>query len=418
MSGNILFNKLSKKELEDEMPKNLVWRIIILLMLVALVEQFATDCYLPAFPAIAKAFSVPDSIVQLSLTLFLVGEAAAQLLFGSLADLYGRRPVLITGLSLFAISSLFCTITTHSSIFLACRLLQGLGAGSGIVIARAVARDLFSDVAFAKIISSLAAIIVLMQLTSPIIGGYIQHFLGWNYIFILITVSAFILLTLIFLMLPETFKIEKIEKIKFFAVLKTYKIYGEVIKNKQFLSNVLFTSLASSITIIYTVTTPFLYQRQLHVSPVLFGWLAALASIGFALGNIVNSRCVEKIGMKKMIQNGLYLTTSSILLMLIIGIFHVFNIEVILIPAFIAIMGIGFISANVSAIALNPFAKIAGSAAAIFGSIQFLIFSVCSAFSAIFHLKNQIGLALLLLVPICIMWRLRYGSQMDNNPKT
>src|SRR5437016_5756320 len=99
-----------------------VWRIISLLFLVAIVEQFATDCYLPSFPAIARAFEVNSSAVQLSLTIFIAGEALSQIIFGALSDLYGRRRILIIGLITFAFSSLFCTVATHISEFLLGRL--------------------------------------------------------------------------------------------------------------------------------------------------------------------------------------------------------------------------------------------------------------------------------------------------------
>ncbi len=384
--------------------KAVIWRIIILLMLVAIVEQFATNCYLPSFPDIAKTFAVNNSTVQLSLTIFMVGEALAQLLFGSLADLYGRKPSLVIGLIIFSFSSLLCTLAPDIKLFLIGRFLQGFGVGSGLVVARAVARDLFSDVQFAQIISSIVAIIVLLQLISPVIGGYLQHYFGWHAVFILITTLAFLLLVLIIFLFTETYAAEKRQAAKLIDAVTSYAF---LLKNKMFLLNVLYASFAAAIVIIYTTITPFLYQHALHISPIQFGWLTTVVAFSIAIGNFLNSNLVAKQGIDNMIRYGICIMSFSLVVMLIFGLVGILNIWVIAIPTFFAIIGTGFISANVAAKAFSQCPNMAGNAAAIYGTIQFVILSIFSGFSTLFHSNNQIPLALIMLIPIILMWLLQ-----------
>lgn len=378
-----------------------IWRVMLLILLVAIVEQLATDCYLPAFPDIAKSFATTNSLVQLTLSLFLLGEALAQPFFGFLSDAYGRRPMLILGISIFSLGSIISLLVPEIHYLLVSRLVQGFGAGSSIVLARSIAKDLFpTDIRFSKMVSAFGTLLILLQLMSPVVGGYIQHHWGWYYIFLLIALLAVLLTFIIIAWLPETFVKEQRGSFHLAVIFKSYRV---IILSKIFWLNMLCASLATSISIIYITITPFLYQHVLQVSVVAFGWLTASVSLGLAFGNIINFKLVEKIGLNGMLKLGAGLMLIAIVTMLLIGLLGVLNLWVILLPMLLAVIGVGFISANAAANALSPFPQLVGGASAIYGAVQFLTFSLSSAGAALVHAQTQVPLALLMLVPIVII---------------
>lgn len=387
---------------------------LILIMVVAVVEQFAIDCYLPAFPSLTEFFHTTNSMVQLSLSIFLAGEALAQPVFGFLSDYHGRRPMLIIGIIIFVLSSILCFTTSNINMFLIGRLIEGLGVGSGIVIARAMAKDIFaSDVEFAQIVSALSSIIILIPLASPIAGGYIQYHFGWRYIFILLTIAATLLAVALIIWLPETFPKDKHLQNK---VVEVFKPYVLLLKSSVFWTNLLLASFASAIAIIYVTITPFFYQHTLGLSPIFFGWITAVVTIGAALGSILNAKFVGKYGLDRMIFSGILIMLVALVIMLIFGVAGVLELNAVLIPMVFTAIGVGFIAGNTASKALSPFSHIAGGASAIYGGIQFLIFAIVSAGAALVHTNSQIPLALLLLLPTVLIFVInKYGTKSAVN---
>lgn len=245
------------------------------------------------------------------------------------------------------------------------------------------------------------AIVVLLPLISPIAGGYIQHYLGWRYVFALIAVMGIILLIAVTVAFPETLNIEHKQILHLKNIYKSYKI---LFSSRIFLTNVLCACLASSATIIYITITPFLYQHVLHLTPIFFGWITAFIAIGVAAGNILNSKLVETVGRTKLIMMGTLIMAAGVLLMMVFALINILNLYVILLPMLIVTLSIGFISPNAASHAMDPFHKLAGSAAALYGGLQMLIISIWSAIAAIFHTETQRPLAFLLLIlPITIV---------------
>lgn len=378
--------------------KKLAAMIIVFL---CVVQQFATNCYLPSLPAIAASFHVTNSSVQLSITFFLLGAVPAQFIFGTLSDSFGRRPLYLTGMIIFVLSCLLCLFATNIEMFLYGRLIQGFGIGSGFVLAWATARDMFSGKAFSQFISILAAVTVLIPVISPIAGGYIQLYLGWHYTFALLLTMGTLLLIAASIVLPETLKPEHKQALQ---LKNIYKPYKTLFTSKIFLTNGLSACFTTSAVIIYITITPFLYQHVLHLTPVLFSWVTALIAIGIAAGCIVNSKLTEKVGATRLIKIGVIIMVIGILMMLIFALMNIINLYVILLPMLIATLSIGFIVPNTTSRAMGPFNKSAGSASALYSGLQMFIFSSWSALATIFHTENQKPLVFLLsILPIIVI---------------
>jgi len=355
-------------------------------------------------------FHAPRGLIQLTLVLFLLGLSFAQLLFGSLSDLLGRKPVLLIGFLIFMISSVFCIFSNNIHLLILGRFFEGFGIGSGLVVARAIGRDLFSGKKFAQFASYLIAIIVLTRLLSPIIGGYFDHYLNWRYTFATALFITVIISILIIAFLPETLPIKKEKNNHLKKMLKTFK---KLLASKQFIFNTLCASLSASTTVVYITVTPFLYHHILGIIPMIVGWLIAFTAIGIMMGNLLNAHLVKIYPMKKlMIMGDLIMITGS-LTMLLFGLFHVLNLYVIIFPMLFLVIGIGFISPNAAAFAFEPYPKIAGSTAALFGFIQMLTYAIVTYFATLFQEQNQIVLAILLLVPSIIIGALLITTHLE-----
>lgn len=385
---------------------------VVIIVCLCIVQQFAVDCYVPSLPAIANSFNVTDSSVQLSITFFLLGAVPAQFVFGTLSDSFGRRPLYLVGMIIFVLSCLLCLFATNISLFLCGRFLQGFGIGSGFVLAWATTRDMFSGKKFIQAISILGAVTVLIPVISPIVGGYIQLYLGWHYIFILLLIMGILLLTVTMVALPETLKAESKQVLH---IKNIYESYKTLFTSRIFLSNSLASCFTTSTMIIYITITPFLYQQVLHLTPVSFSWVTALVAIGVAIGCIVNSKLIEKIGGTKLIALGVGIMSAGVVSMLIFALMNIISLYAILLPMLIVTLSIGFIVPNTTSCALDPFDKLAGSASALYSGLQMFIFSNWSAIAAVFHTENQKPLTFLLLTLPIIIVALRQSGSSPNN---
>ena len=158
----------------------LIW-LVILLTMVSMVGSFISDTYLPALPTIAEDFSTTSELAQDTITLYLLGLSFSQLLYGRCADAFGRKYTLLVGLAVALLGSLgCCLVATSIRWFILFRFIQGLGAGAGVVVARAIARDLFSGEKLAQIMSYMTLFFVIAPALAPVLGGYIQHWWDWR----------------------------------------------------------------------------------------------------------------------------------------------------------------------------------------------------------------------------------------------
>jgi len=285
-------------------------------------------------------------------------------------------------------------------LFLSGRLIQGFDIGGGYAIVRAMARDMFSGKAFAKLVSYLSIIILILPLTSPVIGGYIQHHFGWRYVFLLLLILGILLTISIAFFLHETLA----EKHKQLLQVNTiFKTYYTLLTSRVFIVNTLCVSFVTSAAIIYITITPFLYQNVLHLSPILFGWVTASIAISAALGNFINAQLLRKLTFDIIVNLGIAIVFGGSLAMLIFALLSWLNLYVILCPMLVIAIGVMLIGPNLATKAIDPFPQFAGKTAALYGGIQTLSFAFWSAIAAMFHTHNQLPLVALLLTLILLV---------------
>lgn len=364
--------------------------LIFLALLIIIVTPFAADSYTPSMPAITKALSTSTDRMQLTMTLYLLGASLSQLIYGPLSDQYGRRPVILIGLIITVIGSMSCAISGSIFWLLMSRLIQGSGAGVCNALFRAVLRDSFSGPKMAQAGSYASMFYTVAYAGAPIIGGYIETYIGWraNFIFAALVMLA-ILLTLT-AYLPETHLTLDKTATQFKNVVKNYFI---LLCSPVFIGYTCISSLAFSGLISYYTAAPFLLQNTVGLTAVQFGWLSLGLAMGMFVGQYLNARLVVIIGLSRMLLLGLLLMTFSGLFMMMFGLMGYLNTMVVIVPVVIFSIASGFVFANAMTEAFQSFAHIAGVAGAMYGFLQILGSSLTTILVSGLHERTQLPLA-------------------------
>lgn len=355
----------------------------ILIFILALLSAFgplSIDMYLPALPGIAQDFGANLSSVQLSLASFFVGIALGQLFYGPFTDRFGRKMPLYIGLTLYGVASFLCATTSRVEGLIIFRFVQALGACAGMVIGRAIVRDLFKPHESAKIFSMIMLIMGVAPILAPIMGGVLMKFFGWRAIFWLLTFTSILTLICVTFFLKESKGPDP--EIKFSRVFRNY---AEVLKDPTFLTYTFPLSFVYAGMFAYITGSPFVFIELYHFTPTSYSLLFGINALGLIVFSQVNGRLLRKFAPEHMIQKALPVTAMAGLVLFLCG---VFKLPVwILCPAlFIYILTMGLIAPNAAACALANQKKAAGSASALMGTIQFTVSAICSGL--ISHLHN------------------------------
>ncbi|STX29527.1 multidrug resistance protein, MFS superfamily [Legionella beliardensis] len=370
-------------------------QLLILIIFISSLGQINSDLYLPSLPNMANKLQVSTTWIQMTVVIYMVGFSVSQLVYGAWSDAIGRRKPLITGLVIVFLGSVLCCLAPTIHILLLGRFLQGLGAGAGLALTRPILRDLFENKKLAIYNSYLSISSVVVLSAAPILGGYIEHFAGWRYNFLFLSVYNFTILYLFYLKLPETSQYYHQDNFQP-AIIFNNMMY--LLKSNLFLKFVLPSLLTYAGILACMTALPIVLQGKVGLSPVQFGWLSILVGSGFAFGGFINARLVGIYGINAMMIFGFLSQFSAGLFMLVFYLLSYLNTWVIIIPIIIFMFGSSLVFPNSSTGALIPFPKIAGTAGAVFGFMQILGGAFASGLIAFFHDENQLPMAIAFLL--------------------
>ncbi|MCP4177958.1 MAG: multidrug effflux MFS transporter [bacterium] len=377
-------------------------KIFFILVLTATLGQFFSDLYLPSLPAIAKSLKTSTELTQLTVSLFLLGFSISSFFYGPISDTIGRKKPLILGILLCLIGSIICVFASNIYILILGRIIQGFGGGAGASLTTAIIRDCFEGKRMAKLCSYLTMANMIVVIAAPMIGGYIQDYFVWRFSFQFLLAYSFIVLFLVMMFIPETKHPDHKQHFKFNVYRNNI---FEVLKNKTFIGYLIVLLFTYGGIFAWLTIGSVLTQKYLFLSPSGFAWLCLLCGTSYAFGAFLNSKFVAKYGIGRMFNFGQWLMFTGGILMLLFAVFNIFNIDVIIIPLMIYMIGAAMIFPNSYTGALVPFVKIAGFATAILIGSQifggFLV-SFCVGF---LPNNNQFYLAVvLMLCAICVIF--------------
>ncbi|GIO56851.1 multidrug effflux MFS transporter [Paenibacillus cineris] len=370
-----------------------VFGLALLLGLFSTLGPFTIDMYLPAFPEIAHNFNTSASLVQFSLTACLLGLGIGQLVMGSLSDVYGRRNPLLISMAVYIISSLACAFAPNIGLLILFRFAQGFSASAGIVISRAIARDLYSGHELTKFFSLLLLVGNLGPLAAPIAGSGILSFTTWIGVFIALSLLGIYLWAMTKWRLKETLPTERREKPNFANQLRSY---GMLLRDRQFVGYMLAQGIMIAGVFAYVSGTPFIYQNIYGVTPAVFALLFGSNGISLIIGSQLVGRMAHRISEQAFLLFGLWVALSASIVVLVVAVFHG-PLFALVIPLFFFVCSIGITSTAAFPLAMERQANMAGSAAALLGVIPFLLGAVVAPMVGIAGENTAVPLGLIIL---------------------
>ncbi|MDF2857861.1 MAG: ydgK [Neobacillus sp.] len=359
--------------MDSKINKNQV-RFALLLAVFCALGPFTVDMYLSSFPEIMKFFGTNASMVQASLTSALLGLSLGQIIIGPLSDVHGRRKPLIFSMILFFISSVGCAISPNVKVFIVLRFLQGFSASAGLVIARAIVRDLYNGVELTKFFALLTTITSVTPLLSPLAGSAVISFTSWVGVFIVTGIVGIYLTILTVLTMKETLPIENRISSDFIELLRNYKT---LLKDRKFMGYGLASGILFGGCFAYISGSPFIYQNIYGVSPQVFSILFALNGISLMLGAQLVKRLAERTTPHNIFLIGLFSSLISSLAVLIVVISHG-PLAALVISLFLFNAALGIVGPISFTLAIESQGHMAGSASALLGILPFLLGSITS----------------------------------------
>ena len=357
--------------------------ILLLIISFLMLQPLSTDLYLASLPSLASVFGVPASTVQLTLSLFVLGFGGAQLIIGPLSDRYGRRPVLICGLSLYVTASLLCAIAPGIELLIMARFLQALGCCSAIVIARAVVRDAYAPVDSPRVIARASTWLSLAPLSGPVLGSYLQVAFGWRAAFLALSLLSALVLGAVVLRLPETNVHKNPRATEFGGLLANWRI---VLGSREFWAHALPGALSYGSIFAFISGSSMVLIRVLQVPTEWFGYCFALGVSGYMGGTMVCRRLLRHFGPALTLRIGstVSLASGTIFLMAVgLGLAHW---ALVVGALFFTMAGHGINFPVSQSGSVTPFPQQAGTAAGLMGALYMgVAFGVGSVVGASFN---------------------------------
>ena len=337
-----------------------------LAMLTAL-GPLATDFYLPSVPDIARVFGTTTAAAQATLSAFLFGFAAGQLLYGPLSDRLGRKPVLLAGLALFILATMACAAATSIDMLVGARFVQALGASAPIVLGRAMVRDLYEGPRAGQELARMGMIMGVVPAIAPVLGGVLQEAFGWRSTFIASLLFASALGVWIIMALPETLRRKLDEPL---SIIASVKGFGSLLKSRPYRAYVGLVSLAYGGLFAFISGSSFVLMGIYGLSPIQFGFSFALGVVGFITGTIVAQKLVLRRGLDGVIRLGVMCLAGGGALMLALTLIGTGSSLEITLPMAIYAAGVGLTMPQGQAAAMMPFPDRAGTASSFLGICQ------------------------------------------------
>ncbi|MCY8601359.1 MFS transporter [Bacillus spizizenii] len=350
--------------------------LAFLLGMLAILGPLNIDMYLPSFPEIADDLSASASLVQLSLTACLVGLTIGQLIVGPVSDAQGRRKPLLICIFLFALSSLFCALSPNITTLVAARFLQGFTASAGLVLSRAIVRDVFTGRELSKFFSLLMVITAVAPMVAPMTGGAILllPFATWHTIFHVLTIIGFLLVLLIAFRLKETLPPEnRIPS----SIGTSVKTMGSLLKDRSFMGYALTVGFIHGGSFAYVSGTPFVYQDIYGVSPQVFSILFGINGLAIISGSFIIGRFGGIIQEKSLLRMAVITAMIATAVLLTMTMIHG-PLATLVISIFIYMITIGMVLTSTFTLAMERQGHRAGSASALLGMLPLLLGSIVS----------------------------------------
>lgn len=346
------------------------YRPAIVLGLLSAIGPFAIDMYLPALPEIGRDLGSTTSVTQLSLLAFFVSFALAQLVYGPLSDMWGRKIPMYIGIAIFALASIGCALAPDIESLIAFRFLQGIGGAAGMVIPRAVVRDMHTGVQAARLMSLLMLVFSISPILAPLTGSAVIEFYGWRGVFWAVMAAAFIGLLLLSTQLQET-RPEHLRRDS--SIGAALGAYGLLMRDRNFLTLTAIGGLGITSFMIFLANSPFVLIDYYGLTPSQYSIAFSINAVSFFTVSQMTGMLGARFGLKRVMRiaiSGFALTMVAMALAMHSGIGGLYTLAAFL---FVGYGFLGLVIPTSAVLALEDHGEIAGTASSLMGTLHFVI---------------------------------------------
>ena len=363
-------------------------KLKILFILLPLLIGLSVDLYVPSLPAITTYYKTQISFVQLTITFYLLGYSAGQILLGTLSDYFGRKSILLISCIIYTLISFVSSLSPNIYFLIVYRLLQGIAiAGLGAIV-RAVATDCFTGISLNKMMSCIALGWGLGPIVGPFLGSYLQYYFNWKANFIFLSLYGFFLIIYILLLIPETNK--NLKGINSTSLKELCLNIKTILIHPIFIFSTILLSFIYSVLILFNITGPFLIETVLMYSIVDYGYMALFLGFGYFIGCYINKFLLNYIKPLKISIIAILSGITVCIIMIALGIFLTINLYIVLIPIFFLLFISGLIFPNIMSGCLGLFSNTGGTASAVYGTCMLAGTTIITAFATKIKINSQL----------------------------
>lgn len=374
---------------------------LILMGALAAIGPLAIDMYLPAFGVMAEDLQVPQGLVERTLASYLLGLAFAQLVYGPIADRYGRKPPLIMGLILFTVASIACSISQDINHLLFWRVVQAFGGAAGMVIPRAVIRDHLDTREAAQALSMLMLIMGVMPILAPLLGGQSIIFGTWRTVFHIMAIVGISLLVIVFLKMRESLEPKKRIPLALNTITSNYKL---LLRHKSFIGYTLAGGLGTAGMFAYISGSPLVFISIYGVDPSWFGLLFGLNAASLIISAQFSARMLNRYTPKQLLKIAQLCLVIMTLLAVILTLLDAINLSLLMLCLMGFMASQGFVNPNAAALALAEQGPRLGTASALMGSLHMICGALAGFAISLWHTGSPLPLTTILSVCAILSW--------------
>ena len=381
-------------------------RMIILLAAVSALGPVGMQILLPALPVIKQKFFVTNDVAQLTLSLSMLAIAIGTLVYGPLSDKFGRKRVMLVGIVITIFGSIVCFVADSIMLLISGRFIQAFGGAVGLVLARAIVRDVYGPEEAARVIATLVMVMVVLPMMSPALGGELMQRFGFESVFIVIAFASAIAFVFLFLWLPETLA----KPVPFEGVKSMLMTFSKLFASRVFCGYAFCVTFVSVVFFSFISAAPEIMVSVLKRPPTEYGYYFIMIPAGFMTGNYVARHYGRTISIDNMIAIGASIGVIGIVLALLLQILGMSSPVALFLPIALAVFGNGITLPNAQAAAINEFPEYAGTASGLTGFLQMAVSSVAAqAVALIFNGTVYPLLGLMLVASIISLLIFRWG---------
>jgi MFS transporter, DHA1 family, multidrug resistance protein len=378
-------------------------QIAIVLGLLSAIGPFAIDMYLPALPSIGKDLRTDPTTVQMSLLAFFLTMGLGQIIVGPLSDMIGRKVPMYLGLGLFVLGSIGSALALGIHWLIVFRLIQGFGACPGMVVPRAVVRDLHTGTEAARLMSLLMLVFSVSPILAPLTGSFVIQWFGWRAVFWLVAVAALLAAILLRTSLKETRPVEDRSGSSFKSALTGYRF---LLRERNFLGLTFIGSFGISSFFVYLSSSSFVLIDHYKLSPPLYSFFFSLNAAAFFAASQFTGTLSERFGLRRLVRVAVTGYVVIMVALLLIAASGVDRLEVLVTLLFAGNGFLGLVIPATSVLAMEDYGEFAGTASALMGTLQFATGAICMIVAGIFFdgtpLPMIVGIAICAVITFVI----------------